>query len=41
VNRMEILGEPIAKLTRKYAMPSSFEDQLQWKKARVTVAGSV
>ncbi len=37
LRKMEILGEPIAKLAKKYELGYSLEDQLQWKKAaRVT-----
>ena len=30
-NKMEILGEPVAKLAKKYQLPASIERQLQWK----------
>jgi hypothetical protein len=34
---MEILGEPVAKLAKKYQLGSSIETQLQWKhEAKVT-----
>jgi uncharacterized protein (DUF362 family) len=37
VSKMQILGEPPAKLAKKYQLGSSIEEQLQWKKtARVT-----
>jgi uncharacterized protein (DUF362 family) len=37
INKMEILGEPVAKLAKKYQLGSSIERQLQWKDAaRVT-----
>ncbi len=40
VSRMEILGEPIAKLAKKYQLASSIEEQLEWKKpAKVTSVG--
>lgn len=39
LSRMEILGEPVAKLARKYHLASSIQDQLQWKNpARVITA---
>ncbi len=31
VTKMEILGEPVAKLAKKYRLPASIERQLQWK----------
>jgi uncharacterized protein (DUF362 family) len=31
--KMEILGEPVAKLARKYRLESSIQTQLQWKNA--------
>ena len=31
--KMEILGEPVAKLARKYRLEASIERQLQWKNA--------
>jgi uncharacterized protein (DUF362 family) len=41
VSRMEILGEPVAKLARKYQLPPSVQTQLQWKNpARVTATSS-
>ena len=37
LSKMEILGEPVAKLAKKYQLGSSIENQLQWKNAaRVT-----
>jgi uncharacterized protein (DUF362 family) len=37
VSKMEILGEPVAKLAKKYQLGSRLENQLQWKQAaRVT-----
>ncbi len=37
VTKMEILGEPIAKLAKKYQLGSRLDSQLQWKQpARVT-----
>jgi len=37
LKKMEILGEPVAKLAKKYELGYSLEEQLQWKKvARVT-----
>ena len=39
LSKMEILGEPVATLARKYRLSSSIENQLQWKNpARVTAA---
>ncbi len=38
--KMEILGEPIAKLARKYRLESSIERQLQWKNAVHLAASS-
>jgi uncharacterized protein (DUF362 family) len=36
VSKMDILGEPIAKLAKKYQMPPSVQTQMEWKKpARV------
>jgi uncharacterized protein (DUF362 family) len=31
LGKMEILGEPVAKLAKKYQLPASIERQLQWK----------
>jgi len=37
LSKMEILGEPVAKLAKKYQLGSSVESQLQWKhEAKVT-----
>ena len=33
MSKMEILGEPIAKLAKKYQLGSSIQNQLQWKQA--------
>jgi len=33
LSKMEILGEPVAKLAKKYRLGSSIENQLQWKHA--------
>ncbi|MGA2556104.1 MAG: DUF362 domain-containing protein [Verrucomicrobiota bacterium] len=33
LSKMEILGEPVAKLAKKYQLGSSIETQLQWKNA--------
>jgi uncharacterized protein (DUF362 family) len=39
LSKMEILGEPVAKLAKKYQLGSSIQNQLQWKNpARVTGA---
>jgi uncharacterized protein (DUF362 family) len=39
LTKMEILGEPVAKLAKKYQLGSSIQQQLQWKSAaRVTAA---
>jgi uncharacterized protein (DUF362 family) len=40
LGKMEILGEPVAKLAKKYQLASSIENQLKWKNAaRVTSEG--
>jgi uncharacterized protein (DUF362 family) len=31
LSKMEIIGEPVAKLARKYRLPNSLERQMQWK----------
>ncbi len=31
LSKMEIIGEPVEKLARKYRLPASIEKQLQWK----------
>ena len=37
VTKMEFLGEPIAKLAKKYRLGNSIDRQMQWKQAaRVT-----
>ena len=37
LSKMEILGEPVAKLAKKYQLGPSIQNQLQWKNAaRVT-----
>ena len=37
LSKMEILGEPVAKLARKYQLATTIQNQLQWKNpARVT-----
>ena len=33
LSKMEILGEPVAKLAKKYQLGSSIDTQLQWKHA--------
>lgn len=33
LGKMEILGEPVSKLARKYQLAQSIENQLKWKKA--------
>jgi uncharacterized protein (DUF362 family) len=39
IGKMEIIGEPIAKLARKYQLGRSLQQQLQWKEAaRVAVS---
>jgi uncharacterized protein (DUF362 family) len=39
LSKMEILGEPVAKLARKYQLGRSLEEQFRWKQsARVTAA---
>jgi len=39
VSKMEILGEPVAKLAKKYQLGPTIQNQLQWKNAaRVTAA---
>ena len=39
LSKMEILGEPVEKLAKKYSLGSSIERQLEWKTpARVTFA---
>ncbi len=39
LSKMEILGEPVAKLAKKYQLGPSIQNQLQWKNAaRVTAA---
>lgn len=39
LSKMEILGEPVAKLARKYRLAPSIQDQLRWKNAaRVTAS---
>jgi uncharacterized protein (DUF362 family) len=41
LSKMEILGEPVAKLAKKYQLGPSIQQQLQWKNAaRVTAAAS-
>ncbi|HEX5398728.1 MAG TPA: DUF362 domain-containing protein [Verrucomicrobiae bacterium] len=40
LGKMEILGEPVASLARKYQLGPSIQNQLQWKNpAKVTAAG--
>ncbi len=38
INKMEILGEPIEKLARKYQLSSSIQRQLKWKDAASVTA---
>ena len=33
LSKMEILGEPVAKLAKKYQLGSTIETQLKWKNA--------
>ena len=40
VSKMEILGEPIEKLAKKYRLGSSIETQLQWKEPATITATS-
>ena len=40
LTKMEILGEPVAKLAKKYQLGSSIQQQLQWKSAARVTAGS-
>ena len=39
LSKMEILGEPVAKLAKKYQLATTIQNQLKWKApARVTAA---
>jgi uncharacterized protein (DUF362 family) len=40
LSKMEILGEPVAKLAKKYQLGPSIQDQLQWKNAARVTASS-
>jgi uncharacterized protein (DUF362 family) len=40
VSKMEIIGEPVAKLAKKYQLGSRLESQLQWKNAAKVTATS-
>jgi uncharacterized protein (DUF362 family) len=37
IGKMEIIGEPIAQLAKKYRMNRNAQTQLQWKRGRIRV----
>lgn len=40
LSRMEILGEPVTKLAKKYQLGRSFENQIKWKESAKVTANS-